>query len=144
MKIALTFFFAALLSKGCNQANQNIDKATIVYHVTTRGFFRHVTLSKEGVKVYKDRNLKDSPEVVQINSNERELLANAFKKLNLDEIASYKAPSEKRFYDGAAIATLIITYNGTTYESQPFDHKNPPTQLKQLVQFLEGYTIENE
>lgn len=144
MKIFITFLFTALLTKGCYQAGQNIDKAVVEYHVTTRGFFRHVTLNNEGVKVYKDRNFKDSPAIIPINSIDKPLLANAFKSLKLEEIPSYKAPSEKRFYDGAAIATLKITYNGKIFESQPFDHKNPPSQLKQLVQFLEGYTVENE
>jgi hypothetical protein len=44
-----------------------------------------------------------------------------------------KAPSQKRFHDGAAAANLTIAYKGKTYESQSFDDGNPPAEIAALV-----------
>jgi hypothetical protein len=55
------------------------------------------------------------------------------KPVNVENIPNLKAPSEKRFYDGAAIATLSIVYNGETYTTPSFDHGNPPNEIAELV-----------
>ena len=60
-------------------------------------------------------------------------LVDEFKKVDLNTISNLKAPSEKRFYDGAAAATVVVTFKGTEYVSSPFDHGNPPAEIKNLV-----------
>jgi hypothetical protein len=40
-----------------------------------------------------------------------------------------KIPTEKRFYDGAAIANLKIIYKGVN-ETPSFDHGSPPYEIK--------------
>jgi hypothetical protein len=57
----------------------------------------------------------------------------AFQEVDLEEIPNLKAPTEKRFYDGAAIANINIIYKGKTYESNGFDHGNPPLEIEKLV-----------
>ena len=60
-------------------------------------------------------------------------LMKVLKTVDVENIPSLKAPSEDRFFDGAAIGNLKITYNGTVYESQSFDHGNPPKEIATLV-----------
>ena len=60
-------------------------------------------------------------------------MVNEFQAINLDEIQNLKSPTEKRFYDGAAIGTLRITYEGKLYETQAFDHGNPPLEIEKFV-----------
>jgi hypothetical protein len=65
-----------------------------------------------------------------------------FKKINLETIPKLKAPTEKRFHDGAAIANLRITQNGKTYETNGFDNGFPPTEIEKLVTLLVAFTQE--
>jgi len=57
----------------------------------------------------------------------------AFQEVSLEELPNLKSPTEKRFYDGAAVANLKITFKGKTYESVAFDHGNPPVEIEKLV-----------
>ena len=63
-------------------------------------------------------------------------LVEAFRELNLEEIPDLKPPTEKRFYDGAAMADLKIIYKDKTYQSQTFDHGNPPVEIERIVNKL--------
>ena len=53
--------------------------------------------------------------------------------MDIEQIPNLKAPTENRFFDGAAIANLKISYKGTIYESASFDHGNPPKEIEPLV-----------
>jgi hypothetical protein len=53
--------------------------------------------------------------------------------LDLDLLSQLKAPTEKRLFDGAAIANLKITKQGKTFESQSFDHGYPPAEIEKVV-----------
>jgi hypothetical protein len=43
--------------------------------------------------------------------------------VELDSLSKLKAPTEKRFYDGAAIANLKITFKDKTYETVSIGYK---------------------
>lgn len=53
--------------------------------------------------------------------------------MNLKDIDKLKAPSNKRFSDGAASASITLVINGKTKRSAGFDHGQPPEELKALV-----------
>ena len=56
-----------------------------------------------------------------------------FQTFELDSLPSYKDPTQKRFYDGAAIADLKITYKDKVYQSKNFDHGVPPVEIEKMV-----------
>ena len=60
-------------------------------------------------------------------------MIDAFQEVDLEGIPNLKGPTEKRFYDGAAIANIKVTYKGRTYETNGFDHGNPPVEIEKLV-----------
>jgi hypothetical protein len=134
MKIYLFILLASLLSKGCNSQDQiDMKSAVLVYTATSRGFFQKITIKNQEVFVSKDRNAIEEGKGVKIpDSDWKELVAN-FQAINLEEIPNLKSPTEKRFYDGAAIANLKITFKDKTYESQSFDHGFPPAAIEKLV-----------
>ena len=70
---------------------------------------------------------------LEISKADWKKIIDAFQEVDLEGIAALKSPTEKRFYDGAAIANIKITYQGKTYESQAFDHGNPPVEIGKLV-----------
>lgn len=145
MKTLVILVLSTIMLRSCDgEARKDLKSAVIEYHVTTRGYFRHVTAANGEVKVWKDRNMKDSPVVHKLSDAQQKAFVDAFNELNLEEIPSYKAPSEKRFFDGAAIASLTITYQQKKYESQPFDHLNPPAEIERIVGLMAAYTQDHE
>ena len=66
-------------------------------------------------------------------------LSSLTNSVNLEQLATYKDPTQKRFYDGAAIANLKITSNGKEYQTVDFDHGNPPVEIEKLVNKITSF-----
>lgn len=127
-------FLTLFLGKGCDdQQKQDIDTAVIEYVANSRGFYQKITVEKQTVTVSSDRSGREKTVPTKISDVDWKELVNCFKKVELDSLAKLKAPTEKRFYDGAAIANLKITYKDTVYETTSFDHGFPPKEIKKFV-----------
>jgi len=130
------------MARGCEKnPKQDINTAVIEYVAYTRGFYQKITIEKNTAEIINDRKRK--PSTIEISDADLKILAAIFKKINLDEIKNLKSPTEKRFYDGAAIAQLKITYKGNIYESQSFDHGYPPDEIKELVTKINSFANKN-
>ncbi len=134
MKLISLLFLTIFLGKGCNaEQKQDIESAVIEYTANTRGFYQKITVQNQKFTVSKNRDGKDTPSEQKVSSSEWKKIIDAFQEVDLESIPTLKAPTEKRFYDGAAIADLKITYQGKNYKTQPFDHGNPPVEIEKLV-----------
>lgn len=134
MKVIAMIFLTFFLGKGCSDENkQDMENSVIEYVANTRGFYQKVEIKNNIFTVSKDRSGTEKPLEKKISDADWKELVADFKEIKLSEMDSLKAPSEKRFYDGAAIATLKITYKDSIYESQNFDHGNPPIGIDKLV-----------
>jgi hypothetical protein len=85
------------------------------------------------VTVSHDRNGVDKGETAQISNSDRNELRIALEKFKLSDLSTFKDPTQKRFYDGAAIATLKITDQEKVYETTSFDHGFPPAEIEVLI-----------
>ena len=110
-----------------------MQNTVIEYTANTRGFYQNITIKDQLVSVSKDRNNNDKAISTKISDADWAALINDFKELKLGTLKDLKAPTEKRFYDGAAIANLKITYKDKSYETTSFDHGFPPKEIKKLV-----------
>ncbi|WP_339916010.1 META domain-containing protein [Yeosuana marina] len=110
------------------QKNTNI---AFEYSALSRGFYKLITINKKEITVINKRNTK--PIIKTCSDNAWENIINTLKTVDLENIPNLKAPTENRFFDGAAIANLKITINGTTYETASFDHGHPPKEIEPLV-----------
>lgn len=138
-------FLTIFLGKGCDsEKKQDLETTVIEYVANTRGFYKKITIQNQMVSVSKDRKGSDKPVQNKIADSDWKKLIADFQEVNLDELPNLKAPSEKRFYDGAAIANLKITYKDKTYESTNFDHGNPPSEIKKLVVQMNALIKEKE
>jgi hypothetical protein len=134
MKILSILFLTIFLGKGCEAQNkQNIETAVIEYVANTRGFYQKITVQNQMLTVSKDRSENDKPVPTKIANADWKELVECFKTVELDSLTKLKAPTEKRFYDGAAIANLKITYKDKVYETTAFDHGFPPKEIKKFV-----------
>ena len=134
MKVVSLIFLTLFLGKGCSSQTQNdIANATLQYTATTRGFYQKIVIINQKATISRDRNGEKSPEEITISDKDWKELVTEFQKVNLEKVPTLKDPTQKRFYDGAAIANLKIRYQDKNYETTDFDHGFPPAEIEKLV-----------
>ena len=104
---------------------------TFIYIAQSRGTYLKLIINQSTISITKDKNSQLVSKSIKTNAWDK--LVTALKGINLDSLSNYKAPTEARFYDGAAIGKLEIEVGDKTYESVPFDHGNPPLEIEALV-----------
>ncbi|PKB16793.1 hypothetical protein [Flavobacterium sp. 5] len=139
MKILSLLFLTLVLGKNCqSQNNPDLITAKIEYTVNSRGLYNNIVVENKTVSVTKIRDGK--PVSSSLTDEQWNALITEFQKVDLEEIPSLKAPTQKRFHDGAAMANLKIIYKGKNYESQTFDNGFPPEKIKNIVNTLLSFS----
>jgi hypothetical protein len=142
MKILSLLFLTLFLGKSCQSQNLDMETAKIEYTANSRGLYNKTVIENKTVSATKTRDGK--PVSNSLTDAQWSTLISEFQKVNLEEIPSLKAPTQKRFHDGAAMANLKITYKGKTYESQTFDNGYPPDKIKNLVNTILSFSKKAE
>jgi hypothetical protein len=125
------------MAKGCSQeAKNDIANAKIVYTANTRGFYQKITIQNQEISVSSERDSADKGVTSKISDADWKELVGYFEKIELDSLSTYKDPTQKRVYDGAAIAELIINYQEKEYQTKNFDHGYPPVEIEKFVNKL--------
>lgn len=134
MKAFTMILLSIFLAKSCsNQAQNDIANTTLQYTATTRGFFQKIIVINQKATISRDRNGEKSPEEISISDKDWKEIIGYFEKIDLEKVPTLKDPTQKRFYDGAAIANLKIRYQDKNYETTDFDHEFPPAEIEKLV-----------
>ena len=145
MKIITMVLLLVFFGKSCNNEAQNdIANTTIQYTANTRGFYQKIVIINQKATISRDRSEKVLPEEIKISDADWKELIGCFQKIKLDELSTLKDPTQKRFYDGAAIANLKIKYQDQNYETTDFDHGNPPAEIEKLVNKIVELAKEKE
>lgn len=133
MKILSTFILVLLMAKGCtnSELKKESENISFEYEAHTRGGYKKILAKQDTVYTIKTRN--GEPIQKALSKSDWNSLLNLLSKVDVTKIADLKAPTEKRFYDGAMIAGLKVIYKDKIYESSNFDHGNPPAEIKDLV-----------
>ncbi len=131
MKYLFIVLMISLTNKSCSQNNKQDENILIEYSATTRGFYKHIVVNKKTIMVENSRGEKAKTQACTKTNWEK--LLKSLRNINIEDIPNLKAPSDKRFFDGAAIANISIRYNDSIYKSSSFDHGNPPTEIAELV-----------
>ena len=140
--ILLTIF----LGKSCSNESQNdIKNAVLQYSAHTRGFHLKMIITNQMATISKGRTPETmSQKQVKISDADWNELLVLFEKTNLEAFPDLKDPTQKRFYDGAAIADLKVRYQDKNYETVNFDHRNPPVEIENLVNKIVALADEKE
>lgn len=139
MKVITLFFLSLILAKGGCSDNGKIEKSVIVYEAMSRGFYRIIKI--EDKKLYVASSRAEKPEEIKISKKDWADLVDAFKEINLHELNTYKPLSSKRFVDAAPHAGFKVQLDGSLYESQIFDHGNPPVEIENFINKLISLTL---
>jgi hypothetical protein len=132
MKKSIVVLLIIFVFAGC-AGNKKVDgnSLKIEYKAYSKSFYQIITVENQIAFITKNRDEK--PVAFKISSSEWNSLKSIIQELDLEAINKWNAPTDKRLFDGAAIATLKITKQGKVYESQSFDHDNPPLQINKTV-----------
>jgi hypothetical protein len=134
MKLFTLILLSVVLGKSCSSQTKNdLKTAVLEYTASTRGFYQKISIKDQTVSISKDRSEMGEPVITKISDADWKELVGYFETINLDDFPSLKAPTEKRFHDGAAIANLKVIYKDKTYETNTFDHGYPPAEIKKIV-----------
>lgn len=109
------------------------------YEANTRGFFQKITIENKMVTVSFDRNNPNKGTTTTLSDADVNELMRLYRLVKLDALSTYKDPTQKRFYDGAAIASLKITSNGKEYKTVDFDHGFPPVEIEKFVNKIASF-----
>jgi hypothetical protein len=132
MKTFVMVFLSLFLAKGCNkQLREEMKSTSIEYSAVSRGFYYNIQIQDDELSVIRNRNEK--PKTYKLARQDWNELAKLYQKVKLEELEHYVDPTQKRFYDGAAIASLQITVDGNTYQTRSFDHGTPPVEIEEFV-----------
>ncbi len=145
MRILSLLLLTIFLGKSCEGQNkQDLESAVIEYTANSRGFYQKITVQNQMVTISKDRNEQDKAMATKIAAKDWEELVDCFNKMELDSLPKLKAPTEKRFHDGAPIAKFKITFQDKTYETTSFDHGFPPKEIKKFVDKINSFAKQND
>lgn len=137
MKVFTLLVLTIFMAKGCSQeAKNDIANAKIVYTANTRGFYQKITIQNQEISVSSERDSADKGATSKISDADWKELVGYFEKIELDSLSTYKDPTQKRVYDGAAIAELIINYQEKEYQTKNFDHGYPPVEIEKFINKL--------
>ena len=139
MKVFISLFLSVLLLNSCSpKITQEMKESTITYQALSRGFYLNVEIKGDKMTIIRERDSLGKDYV--LSNVDAQDLSKLYGKVNLKELNDYKGPTEKRFYDGAAIGTLMITYQGKSYNSQGFDHGTPPVEIADFINKIVSFT----
>ena len=121
-----------LVAGGCPQ--EDIALASVSYEAVSRGFYYKSQLVEDEILVQRGR--KTDKEKYSCKASHWKQLKKLVAEIDPELITELEAPSAKSHYDGAAIASITVEVNGKTYQSNSFDHGDPPEVLKPLVDYV--------
>jgi len=128
-----------VLATGCcskkKAAEAAANNVSFEYETTTRGAYHKVIAKKDTLTFIDGRNRNITSKVV-LPEAEWNQLTEAYKTVKPEAMADLKSPTTKRFYDGAAIATLTVVKEGNTFKSADFDNGFPPQEIKPLTDLI--------
>ena len=145
MKAITIILLSVFLVKSCsNQAQNDIANSTLQYTASSRGFFQKIVVINQKATILRDRNGEKFPEEIAISDKDWKEIISYFQKIDLEKVPTLKDPTQKRFYDGAAIANLKVRYQDKNYETTDFDHEFPPAEIEKLVNKIVSLAKEKE
>lgn len=141
MRLLSLLLLTILIGTSCSsQKTSDMTSTQMEYSAMSRGLYKKIVVQNKTVSVTNGRNTEAIESKID-DAKWKQIVAE-FSKINLESIPTLKGPTEKRFYDGAAIGNLKITQNQKIYETPGFDNGYPPKEIEKLVNLLVSFTKE--
>lgn len=109
-----------------------MDITEIRYTAATRGYYFQAQVSPMVMQIRMERNSADEL-VYRVEAEKWDELLAFIEAIDLKELKSLKSSTEFLEADRSAYATLRVFTREEEFQSTPFDHGNPPEEIKSLV-----------
>lgn len=141
MKAFTLLLLTIFLGKGCTEeAKMDMANTIIEYTANTRGYYKKITIQNKEVFVSRERGSAERGTPTPISDADWKELVGYFKEVDLENLQTYKDPTQRRFYDGAPMADLKVKYKEKEYQSATFDHGFPPVQIEKLINKITSFS----
>jgi hypothetical protein len=131
--VPLLVFVAVLATKASGSAELEKSFTSLTYSTISMRSSQTITIldgiyrrSSNGEKVVEKRLAK----------SELSMLSQLVGRINLSNIDDLEVPSKRHHFDGAMLTVIEVQVGQKVYVSVPFDHDNPPPQLRPLADQL--------
>ena len=133
MKIAAVVLLSLFMFKACSKRDELImDITEIRYTAATRGYYYQVQVSPMVMQIRMDRNTPDEL-TYRVDAENWDALLALIEAIDLKKLESIQGSTELQAVDRSAYATLRVFTREKQFQSTPFDHGNPPEEIRQLV-----------
>ena len=114
------------------------NELKLIYQAHTRGFFEEVSITEKSMVSSLETIARGLNPVNRLQSllKNGKLCIDLVDTIDLKSMSQLTAPSNLRKTDRVPFAYLAIIKKGDTLKSSDFDHKNPPKELKELVDLI--------
>ena len=132
----LSFLLLILIATLSCASQQKLDwnSVSIQYTALSRGYFQKIEIRNQQIWISNVR--KKKPVQKAINKSDWVAIQKQVEVFSLDQLSTFKAPTQERFHDGAPIGNLIITTKEKEYQTSGFDHGHPPKEIEKLVTLI--------
>lgn len=135
MKITISALIILIFSVN-NCSNQEIASIeSFQYETNTRGSSAVYRVSLNTIIVER-KGMNASEKSGKISEEQWNSLLEKASAINASKLSELEAPSDSRATDAALMASLSIRKKDTVYETNTFDHGNPPMMVKPLVEAI--------
>ena len=110
------------------------DPIKIEYRAHARGSFKKIILENKSISVQNHHS--EDPTIKACPDKEWNDLIDMVSTINLKAMSTFEAPSKAHQYDGAPIASFIITKDGTVYDVPAFDAGKPNKNIEPIVNMV--------
>lgn len=114
------------------------EKAMVItYEAASRGYYLKIIVDQKNI-LYYDKEGRDSniPFMKICKSKEWKSLTTFLENTRITSLPKFKAPSTNYTMDRVPLAHLTISVGNKKYNSNSFDHGNPPLEIKPIVNYM--------
>jgi hypothetical protein len=131
----LKFLIVLLFVTSCKSLPNKVSvtETEIRYEAHTRGFFLELILQNKTMERF-DHFDKLKSTTKLLSSKQWNELLYLVKEIDLPQIPITDAPSKLRHTDAAAFARLTVITEKDSFKTKYFDHHNPPSLVKPIVE----------
>ncbi len=130
-KIIFLIAVVGMMSLSCKSKKY----ISFTYSVLTRGYKLETVVTKDSTFI--TQSGRESKKIVKETSKDLwNNLIDETKKLDLNTIANLESPTNKRQFDAAMFAKVIVTTKDSVYTSSSFDAGHPNQTIEPLVNLL--------
>lgn len=130
------------IPKDISQNKKQVKYALVSYKAASRGFFLDITVKGDSLSIITTN--RGEPKISKLTSAQVQEIYDVVSTIDFSSLSKIEPPSKKHQFDGASPASFHIEANGEYYQTQAFDHGNPPKELKSIIDTLLSFNSESK